>query len=37
MTEATWFILGVTGLALWSAVVAVSEIKTARERKRSRQ
>ena len=37
MTEATWFFLGVAGLALWSAVVAVSEIKTARERKRSRQ
>jgi hypothetical protein len=30
MTEATWFFLGVAGLALWSAVVAVSEIKTAR-------
>ena len=27
MTEATWFFLGVAGLALWSAVVAVSEIK----------
>ena len=37
MTEATWFFLGVRGLAFWSAVVAVSEIKTARERKRSRQ
>ena len=37
MTEATWFIMGVAGLAIWSAIVAISEFKTARERKRSRQ
>ena len=29
MTEATWFIMGVAGLAIWSAIVAISEFKTA--------
>lgn len=35
MTEAQWFYLGVGGLALWSACVAITEIKNARARKRS--
>jgi hypothetical protein len=37
MTEATWFFLGVAGLVFWSAVVTVTEIRTARASKRLRQ
>ena len=37
MTEANFFMMGVAGLALWSAIVAVFEIKAAWERSRRRQ
>jgi hypothetical protein len=34
MNEATFFIIGVAGLSLWAAIVAVLDIRAARERKR---
>jgi hypothetical protein len=34
MNEATFFIIGVAGLSLWAAIVAVLEMMAARERKR---
>ena len=37
MTEANFFMMGVAGLALWSAIVAVFEMKAAWERSRRRQ
>ena len=37
MTEATLFFIGVAGLGLWAAIVAVFEINTAWKRKRLRQ
>ena len=37
MNEATFFMMGVAGLGLWAAIVAVFEINTAWKRKRLRQ
>ena len=34
MNEATFFIMGVAGLSLWAAIVAVLNVIAARERKR---
>ena len=34
MNEATFFIMGVAGLGLWAAIVAVLDMMAARERKR---
>jgi hypothetical protein len=34
MNEATFFMMGVAGLSLWAAIVAVLDIIAARERKR---
>jgi hypothetical protein len=37
MNEATFFMMGVAGLGLWAAIVAVLDIIAARERRRLRQ
>jgi hypothetical protein len=34
MNEAAFFIMGVAGLGLWAAIVAVLDIMVARERRR---